>query len=280
MNGTNLDLWNRLCETDPAHCKSFRRPGGFAGTAINGTYIIRRLTEAFGPCGIGWRFVVEEERVDEGHTLSNGDRARVHVVRGHIDYRNADEWHSTGPQFGQTMYVLENRTGVHTDEEAPKKSITDCLSKCAVLVGIGADVHLGLFDDNKYVNDRQAAETARLKQTTQRAEQELIDTRLAELTAVIDDGTEPPWLDDTIGWGKPDREEWNVTWRRAMPTYDTEDGKNRVWSWIRQVDMLMTKKHEESGADPGNLASLHAEHLRIKIIKAYVSRVRDAVTAA
>jgi len=70
------------------------------------------------------------------------------------------QWYQTSPQFGQTMLVGENKYGSFMDEEAPKKSITDCISKCAVLLGIGADVHLGLFDDNKYVNQRKQEEAA------------------------------------------------------------------------------------------------------------------------
>lgn len=154
------EMWDRLEKTDPARTKPFTKGGGFKGTAINATYIIKRLTEEFGPCGKGWVFVLEEERVEEGHALKSGDRARVHIVRGHIKYRPDFDgvWYETSPQFGQTMLVDENKNGTFTDEEAPKKSITDCISKCAVLLGIGADVHLGLFDDNKYVNQRKAEE--------------------------------------------------------------------------------------------------------------------------
>lgn len=156
----NLELWNKLEPTDPAHTKQFNRSGGFSGTAINATYILKRLTETFGPCGRGWRFALDDERVDEGHTLKNGDKARLHIVRGHLEYMQEGQWYQTSPQFGQTMLVGENKYGSFTDEEAPKKSITDCISKCAVLLGIGADVHLGLFDDNKYVNQRKQEEAA------------------------------------------------------------------------------------------------------------------------
>lgn len=150
----NLNLWNSLEKTDPKHTKAFSRGGGFKGTAINGTYILKRLTEVFGPCGMGWKFILEDECVRDGPKLKSGDVAQLHIVRGHIDYRMYDTWYSTSPQFGQTMLVEQNKNGTFMDEEAPKKSITDCISKCAVLLGIGADVHLGLFDDNKYVNAR------------------------------------------------------------------------------------------------------------------------------
>lgn len=54
-------------------------------------------------------------------------------------------------QFGQTQIVGKNKNGFYTDEEAPKKSLTDAMSKCLSLLGFSADIHLGLYDDNKYV---------------------------------------------------------------------------------------------------------------------------------
>lgn len=157
----HMDLWNSLEKTDPQFTKPFTKAGGFRGTGLSGTYVAMRLTEAFGPCGRGWRFVVEDDRVEEGHTLANGDRAKVHIIRGHIAYMQDGTWYQTSSQFGQTMLVDQNRNGAFTDEEAPKKSVTDCVSKCAVLLGIGADIHLGKFDDNKYVNQRKAEEAGK-----------------------------------------------------------------------------------------------------------------------
>jgi hypothetical protein len=149
----NTALWQKFENTDPKTTKGFSRGGGFNGTAINATSIQKKLTEEFGPCGMGWRFVLEDDRVEEGHKLKSGDFCKLHIVRGHLEYFMFDRWHSTGPQFGQTYLVGEYSSGTYTDEEAPKKSITDCIGKCAATLGIGADIYLGLFDDNKYVND-------------------------------------------------------------------------------------------------------------------------------
>ena len=43
--------------------------------------------------------------------------------------------------FGQTTFVGKNKNGYYTDEEAPKKSLTDAISKCISLLGFAADVH-------------------------------------------------------------------------------------------------------------------------------------------
>lgn len=155
METEKLLIWNAVEKTDKAFTKKFNR-AGFKGDAINPCYVAKRLTEMFGPCGIGWRLVLEDEKYVLGKTLSNGDRSINHVVRCHLEYRidvGAAEWYATGPQYGQTFFVGEHTSaGVFCDEEAPKKSITDCLGKCAVLLGFGADIHLGLWDANKYVN--------------------------------------------------------------------------------------------------------------------------------
>jgi hypothetical protein len=147
----NLRIWSNLSTTDKAYAKSFDR-GGFKGTAVNPCYVTKKLTEEFGPCGVGWLLVLEEERYVDGHTLKSGDLSVVHVIRGHLKYCDpkTGEWCETGPQFGQTTFVGENKYGTFTDEEAPKKSISDCLGKCAVLLGCSADIFLGLWDDNKY----------------------------------------------------------------------------------------------------------------------------------
>ena len=37
------------------------------------------------------------------------------------------------------------------DDEAPKKALTDAMTKAFSHLGVSADVFLGLFDNNKYV---------------------------------------------------------------------------------------------------------------------------------
>lgn len=151
----NLRLWNKLETTDPQYTKEFNR-GSWKATAINATYVAKNLTSLFGPCGIGWRLVVDREYFVDGHLLGDGkSQAKVHVVVAHLDYivdGKAGDWASTGQQCGQTTMVGENSRGTFTDEEAPKKSYTDCLTKCAALIGQSADIFSGNWDANKYVN--------------------------------------------------------------------------------------------------------------------------------
>lgn len=142
----NLALWNAVEKTDPKYTKAFNRPGGFSGTAINATYLIRKATEQWGPMGGKWGPIVEDEKYVPG-----ADGTVIHVLR--IRFRHPDgEFHA----YGQTTFVGKNKNGIFTDEEAPKKSMTDAITKSLAMLGFSADVFLGLYDDNKYIADRKA----------------------------------------------------------------------------------------------------------------------------
>lgn len=150
----NTQLWQAVAKTDPAFTKQFSRGGGFKGTATNATYLARKATEQFGPCGIGWGVqVVDEEMIEGAPLLVEGQvvaHERIHKVRAKLWYVR-DGQRGEVEQFGQTQMVGKNKNGFFTDEEAPKKSLTDAMSKCLSLLGFSADIHLGLYDDNKYV---------------------------------------------------------------------------------------------------------------------------------
>jgi hypothetical protein len=159
MDNTNTTLWQSVEKTDPAFTKQFSRGGGFKGTATNATYLARKATEQFGPCGIGWGVQVIDEEIIEGAPLMLEGQVvaheRIHKVRARLWYVRDGE-RGEVEQFGQTQMVGKNKNGFYTDEEAPKKSLTDAMSKCLSLLGFSADIHLGLYDDNKYVATLQA----------------------------------------------------------------------------------------------------------------------------
>ena len=151
---SNIDLWQAVEKTDPAYTKQFSRGGGFKGTATNATYLAHKATEQFGPCGIGWGMTVLDEQIIQGAPFLLNDvvigHEAIHKVRAQLWYVR-DGVRGVVEQFGQTQIVGKNKNGYYTDEEAPKKSLTDAMSKCLSLLGFSADIHLGLYDDNKYL---------------------------------------------------------------------------------------------------------------------------------
>jgi hypothetical protein len=153
----NMEIWNKVRTPDPKYTKEFNRGGGFKGSATNTQYSVQRATEMWGPNGTGWGVVITDEKyvpgapiIIDGASICN---ETIHVIRGFVWYTVDGDRKESSEQFGQTVFVGKNKYGVFTDEEAPKKSVSDMMLKCLSLLGFSADIFLGLWDDNKYVND-------------------------------------------------------------------------------------------------------------------------------
>lgn len=141
---SNTDLWDKLGRTDPKHTKGFSRSGGFKGTAIKPMWAFRRMTEELGACGIGWGINQPSFQV-----VPSGDGET-------LVYCTVSIWHGSRDQIvfgvgGDKVVAKRRDGGSFSDDEAFKKSFTDAITNALKLIGVGADVHMGLFDDSKYV---------------------------------------------------------------------------------------------------------------------------------
>lgn len=151
----NLKLWQSVEKTNPKYVKQITgKP--YKGTSPSPTYLVWKATNTFGPCGIGWGFEVIDERLEDGVP---GDK--VHIARVKVWYI----WNGQRGEvehIGQTMFTGKNKNGPYTDEDAPKKSVTDALGKALSMIGFSADIFMGRYDDSKYVDQlREEAATAR-----------------------------------------------------------------------------------------------------------------------
>ena len=139
----NLELWNAVSRVPPEHLKGFTRGGGFKGTAIKPMWSIKAMTEHFGPCGQGWgvhepKFTIHPAGVETLVFCTVGvwykDNAPIYGVGG-------------------DKVVAQFSSGIKPDDEAFKKAYTDALTNALKLLGVGADIHMGLWDGNKYVDE-------------------------------------------------------------------------------------------------------------------------------
>lgn len=150
----NLALWQQVEKTPVAHVKEITGKS-YKGNSPKPHYLIHKATETFGPCGIGWGFIIVDERVDEG---AGGER--LHVARVKVWYewqgKRGEVEHIGGTQFSG----LRSSGKPFTDEDAPKKSVTDALVKALSMIGFAGDIFMGRYDDSKYVSElrQEAAE--------------------------------------------------------------------------------------------------------------------------
>lgn len=157
----NLTLWDSVSDTEP----SATNKANFDGreqTSINGTYMVRKATEKWGPMGIGWGIEILDERFDQGAPIIDGNGVAIcnmvmHTIKLKLWYLQ-DKKRGEVVHFGHTPYVQKTSYGVKTDMDAPKKSLTDATKKCLSMLGFSADVFLGLFDQPDYVEEQKTRE--------------------------------------------------------------------------------------------------------------------------
>jgi hypothetical protein len=148
----NLALWNRVERTPENQTKKIVGKS-YSGNSPKPHYLVHKATETFGPIGIGWGFTIEDERIEEG---AGGEK--LHIARVKV-------WYKWGGERGEVEHVggtqfsgLRSSGKPFTDEDAPKKSVTDALVKALSMIGFAGDIFMGRYDDSKYLAELRANE--------------------------------------------------------------------------------------------------------------------------
>lgn len=145
---SNLDLWNRVCKTDPSHTKPANVRGNKI-TAIAPQYQILKATEEFGPYGIAWGF----EGIELDFTML--DKTGIVVFKGVFFYSSSDRKRDSFPIIS-SISAFKDGAMTKPDADFAKKVETDALTKALSKIGFNADVFMGRFDDHKYVEELRA----------------------------------------------------------------------------------------------------------------------------
>lgn len=152
----NLEIYNKLREV-PESAKKPIIAGRLKGfTDINPMWRIKKLTETFGPCGIGWYIKVVNFWTEEG---DNGTKA----VFCHLElYTKVEDggWSAPIVGIGGSMLVAKERNGMYTSDEAYKMAYTDAISIACKALGMGADVYFAKDISTKYQSYGQGGNTA------------------------------------------------------------------------------------------------------------------------
>jgi hypothetical protein len=131
---SNMNLWNAVCTTDPTHAKQVDQRGGY--TAISAQYQFQLATEQFGPYGKGWGV--------KNLNYEFVDPSSKEMILDAIFYFPGGEF-----EIGTDIVY---RAG----NDSRKKLLTDLTTKALSKLGFNADVFMGKFDDNKYINEVSA----------------------------------------------------------------------------------------------------------------------------
>lgn len=132
-----FDLWQQVCTTNPKYTKKVNQRGGF--TAINATYQLRQATEVWGSYGSTWG--VKDCNYEY---LRDGSGEIKEIILEAVFY------------YPGGSFELSTDARYSPGQDCRKKVLTDLTTKALSKLGFSADVFLGLYDDNKYINQVQA----------------------------------------------------------------------------------------------------------------------------
>lgn len=167
----NLSLWNRHRTPHRDALKDFviqKRKM----TSVDPMWVIRSATEEWGPMGELWGpEVVEMGVYDMGDYL-------LHWIRIELRYPDAK---IPVPAIGTTKMRYQGDKYVVYDDEAPKKSLTDAVTKALSWLGYGADIYMGR-QDGKYGGLEEIQSTSSSWQ--EKAEPVILDL-MAELVDIL-----------------------------------------------------------------------------------------------
>jgi hypothetical protein len=142
----NMELYQQFREC-PQEAQKPINAGRLKGkTDINPMWRIKRLTEAFGPCGIGWVCPIVEKWIEDSPETAE----KIANVRVQLRYKYNGEWSEPIDGIGGAMFVEQESKGLHADDDCFKKAYTDAISVACKSLGIAADIYYARDPDTKY----------------------------------------------------------------------------------------------------------------------------------
>ena len=113
-------------------------------TDINPMWRIKALTEQFGPCGIGWKYAITRQWLENG-----GKDEKSAFVNIDLFIKVDGQWSDAIPGTGGSCFVANEKNGLYTSDECFKMALTDAISVSCKALGFGADIYWDK-DSTKY----------------------------------------------------------------------------------------------------------------------------------
>lgn len=148
----NLLIYN-LVRQPPKEALKEIKGGRLSGkTDINPMWRLKALTEQFGMCGIGWKYVITKQWLEVG-----GKDEQAAFVNIDLFIKVEGEWSGAIPGTGGSSFVAAESKGLYTSDECFKMALTDAISVSCKALGFAADVYWN-SDSTKYSKPGNPAE--------------------------------------------------------------------------------------------------------------------------
>ena len=148
-----LNIWNSFNQPPKTALKEIQAGRMKGKSDINPQWRYKAMTETFGVVGFGWKFTVDKMWTEQA---ANGETMAFVNVSVYINI--SGEWSQAIPGTGGATLIVSESKGMYNDDDAYKKATTDALSTAMKMLGVAADIYMGLWDGAKYKEPAQSTE--------------------------------------------------------------------------------------------------------------------------
>lgn len=160
MGNKNLELWHKVEKTNPKYTKN-AKVGGMNITSISPQFQIMNATEQFGSYGEKWGF----KHIQFDYSITNTPvtltvkdwttkkEENINSILGLVGFKATFFFPNGEFEITNSIKIFTDNKHSKIDDNYAKKLETDALTKALSKLGFNADIFLGKFDDQRYVND-------------------------------------------------------------------------------------------------------------------------------
>lgn len=152
----NLKLWSAV-EATPTKYVKHANVSGQMRTCVDAQHKKKMITKHLGVFGIGWGVKPESEKY-ERLTFPNNTMILQYTATAFFDYEGKRGEFPIAAAIKEAYMTKGGQGYLKVDDEAIKKVRTDAITKGFTDLGFCADIHMGMFDDNHYVQGLMAKE--------------------------------------------------------------------------------------------------------------------------
>lgn len=145
-----MDIYNKSRECPKTALREIQSGRLKGKSDINPMWRIKKLTELFGPCGIGWKYTIDKQWTE---TCSTGEIAAFVNISLYFKYEG--QWSEAIIGTGGSSFVAAEKSGLHLSDECYKMALTDAISVACKALGVAADVYWNM-DATKFDGHNQS----------------------------------------------------------------------------------------------------------------------------
>ena len=154
MENENLKIYNAVRECPKEALKPISAGRLKGKSDINPMWRIKKLTELYGPAGIGWYYEIVKQWLETG---ANNEISAFCNINLYIKVNG--EWSKPIQGTGGSSFVAKQISGLYVSDECFKMALTDAISVACKALGFAANVYWD-NDKTKYSSQSDAANTS------------------------------------------------------------------------------------------------------------------------